>query len=81
MAGFINSQDQLRRATRVVSALHSRMQNGVATEEEVERYRAGVDHILIYEWAEEGKRQTQERAKAHEQTSAESSWEAILRGD
>lgn len=60
MARMLNSRDEYTRALKVVSALESKVKSGDATERERERYRDGVDHCLIYEWAEQGKWERQQ---------------------
>lgn len=44
-----------RRALRKLSRLEERVKAGEATPDECERCWAGRDHVLIYEWAEDGR--------------------------
>jgi hypothetical protein len=46
----IRSEEQARRAEKVVSLLEHKVKKGIATPEEVERYRAGRDHLLFWDW-------------------------------
>lgn len=39
------------RALRVLRGLEAKIKDGTATDAERERYHAGCDHVLIYEWA------------------------------
>jgi hypothetical protein len=50
---MITSPEMYRRACRVVADLERRVKDGTATVAERERYQAGVDHVLIYGWAED----------------------------
>lgn len=53
---MITSSAMHRRACRVVSDLERRVKSGTATDADRKRYSAGVDHLLVFEWAQEGER-------------------------
>jgi hypothetical protein len=61
---MLTNHDQYRRARAVVNHLEKRLKGGSATEEDRKRYHAGVDHCLIFEWAEEGKNPSEPPARA-----------------
>jgi hypothetical protein len=46
----IRTEAQARRAEKVVSLLEHKVKRGLATPEELERYRAGTDHLLFWDW-------------------------------
>jgi len=53
MVKMIRSKDEAVKAEKVVSMLAYKIKNGTATPEEIERHRAGLDHLLIYDWGTE----------------------------
>jgi hypothetical protein len=53
MSDHLRTRSQYERAVRVVRELEAKIKDGGATDAEKERYQAGVDHLLIYEWAEQ----------------------------
>jgi len=50
---MIRTDDELRAAERVVKQLEKKFKAGEATPQEIERMKAGQDHILIYGWYKE----------------------------
>lgn len=56
MREFLETDAQYRAASRVVAELEAKVKAGTATPEDKARLDAGRDHLLIYEWAEEGQR-------------------------
>lgn len=53
MSGHLRTRAQYEHALRVVKQLEAKVKDGTATDEERDRYTAGCDHILVYEWAEQ----------------------------
>lgn len=53
MTKWLSNRDQARHAERVIAKLEGKIKDGSATDEDRQRYNAGVDHLLIWEWQEE----------------------------
>lgn len=78
----LESQVEYIKAEAVVKRLEKRVKGGVATERERERYRNGIDHILIYLWTEEGRRQSEDiRRKRGQKASAVPARPLLVRDD
>lgn len=51
----LTSASQTRRADAEVDRLERLVKSGTATPEEAERYAVGMDMVLIWGWAEDGR--------------------------
>lgn len=52
---FITTREQYEKADRISDRLEKKIKDGVATDQERERYRVLRDHVVIYELAEKGR--------------------------
>jgi hypothetical protein len=47
---WLETPEEVQQAQKVVSMLEAKVKRGIATPAELERYRAGRDHLVIYDW-------------------------------
>jgi hypothetical protein len=50
---YIKTEAQAKQAEKVVSLLEAKVKRGIATPEEIARYRDGVEHLAIWDWGTE----------------------------
>lgn len=50
---WIDTDEQARKAERVLSMLAHKIKKGTATPEEAERYRVGCLDVVVYDWGTE----------------------------
>jgi hypothetical protein len=53
---WIENEAQKQKAERVLSLLGHKIRKGIATDEEVERYTEGCEHLAVYDWGTESYR-------------------------
>jgi imidazolonepropionase-like amidohydrolase len=63
MSGHLRTREQYERAKRVVADLELKTKGRPARPKDRERYHAGVDHLLIYEWAEQEVQRRKEKGR------------------
>jgi hypothetical protein len=59
----LRTRAQYDRAKQVVRELEEKIKGRPARPEDRERYHAGVDHLLIYEWAEQEVQRRKEKGR------------------